>query len=63
MRVLHVETAELGKILTALNLQPPRQAARREKGLFQFHDRLAIAVDLENHIGLGIKVRIHRRAK
>ena len=62
MGMLLVQTPKLGEILATFDLQTPRQAAGREKGLFQFHDRLAIGVDLENHIGLGIEVRIHRRA-
>ena len=61
MSVLLVEAAKLGEILTAFELQPARQVTSQKKGLLKLHHCLAITVDLENDVGLGIKIRIDRR--
>ena len=60
--MLLVQTAEFGEKLASLDLQTPRQAAGGEKGLFQFDHCFTIKVYLENKIGLGIEVGIHRRS-
>ncbi len=61
--VLRVLASEFSKVLATFDLQAPGQAPGDKIGFFQFHHGVAVGFDLENDVGLSVKVGIHRSAQ